>query len=112
MSDQTLYLVGGHLVCKLTYHTDALLSHQFLQISLQEDSVIITDVGISRSRPPPWPLCLEPNLRPPRVIICGMWRVTVQHLLQGRDGLQGTAGVPGGTRGKCGAGGMCDVSVM
>ena len=86
MADQTLYLVGGHLVGQLPDDADPLLRHQLLQISLQEDPVIITHLGISATSSC---LGLQANLSSPRVIILDGWRVTVEHLVQGRDGFQG-----------------------
>ena len=87
MADEALQLVGRHLVGELPDDADPLLRHQLLQVSLQEDSVVVTHVGL-----PPRPVGLEPNLSSPRVIIRGRWwgRVTVEHLVQGGDGFQGT----------------------
>ena len=88
MLDEALDLVCGHLVGQLPDHTDPLLGHQFLQIPLEEDSVVVAQVGVSR--PTHRPVCLEPDLCPPGVVVPGLVGVAVEDLLQGGDGLQGT----------------------
>ena len=88
MLDEALDLVCGHLVGQLPDHTDPLLGHQFLQIPLEEDSVVVAQVGVSR--PTHRPVCLEPDLRPPGVVVPGLVGVAVEDLLEGGDGLQGT----------------------
>ena len=92
MADEALQLVGRHLVGELPDDADPLLRHQLLQVPLQEDSVVVTHVGLPPCRLTTRPVGLEPNLSSPRVIIRGRWwgRVTVEHLVQGGDGFQGT----------------------
>ena len=94
MADQTLYLVRRHLVGQLPDDADTLLSHQLLQISLQEDPVIITHLCLSTTSSclTPRPVGLQANLSSPRVIIQAgrlYCCVTVEHLVQGGDGFQG-----------------------
>ena len=90
MPDQTLYLVRGHLVGQLPDDADSLFGHQLLQVSLQEDSVVVTHVRLPPCSLTPRPVGLETNLSSPRVIIRARGGgVAVEHLVQRRDGFQG-----------------------